>query len=176
MGSSTGVESELGAEALGLGPAQPQERVAVGAHPGQAVEAGAPQQVEQHGLGLVVGGVAGEHVGRQHGVARGPGPGLEVRARLDGGAAATSNAAPNRAAAADDLGLVGRARAAGRGRRGRRSPRARPTRQHEERQRVGAAGDRAGDRGAGRGKRAARDQEVSQASGARRLRTRAIHC
>ena len=34
-------------------------------HPSQAVEAGAAQQVEQHRLGLVVGGVAGEHVGRQ---------------------------------------------------------------------------------------------------------------
>ena len=36
----------------------------------------APQQVEEHGLGLVVAGVAGEHVGGQHAVAGGPGPGL----------------------------------------------------------------------------------------------------
>ncbi len=53
------------------------------AHAGQAVEAGAPQEVEQDGLGLVVGGVAGEDVGGQHGVAGGPGPGLEVGAGGD---------------------------------------------------------------------------------------------
>ena len=65
----------------GSRPAQGEERMArAGPDAGQAVEAGAPQQVEQHRLGLVVGGVAGEDVGREHGVPGGPGPGLQVRA------------------------------------------------------------------------------------------------
>ena len=38
-----------------------------------------PQEVEQHGLGLIVGGVPGEDVGRQDGVAGRPRPGLQVR-------------------------------------------------------------------------------------------------
>ena len=56
---------------------RPARRFADAAH---AVEAAAPQQVEQDRLGLVVGGVAGERVARQHGAARGARPGFEVRA------------------------------------------------------------------------------------------------
>ena len=68
------------------------------AHAGEAVEAGAAQQVEQHRLGLVVGGVAGEHVGRQRRVAGRAGPGLEVRARRRPRHARARNAAPKRVA------------------------------------------------------------------------------
>ena len=58
-----------------LVPAQAEDRPpGAGGDPGQAVEAGAPEEVEQDRLGLVVGGVAGEDVGRQHPVAGGPGP------------------------------------------------------------------------------------------------------
>ena len=53
------------------------------AHAGEPVQAGAPEEVEEHGLGLVVGGVAGEGVGRQDGVASGAGPCLQVRTRFD---------------------------------------------------------------------------------------------
>ena len=80
--------------------------------------AGAAQQVEQHRLGLVVGGVAGEHVRRAapRSGPRGPGP-------RGSGPASTStrsarNAAPKRAAARrDHVGLGRRARPAARGRR-----------------------------------------------------------
>ena len=47
-----------------LGAAQRQQRAAVAAHAREAIEAGAAEQVQQHGLGLVVGGVAGEDIGR----------------------------------------------------------------------------------------------------------------
>ena len=48
---------------------------------GQARAARAPQQVQHHGLGQVVAGVPGEHVGGQRAVPGGPGPGLQVRPR-----------------------------------------------------------------------------------------------
>ena len=70
-----------------------------GPHAGQPVEPGAPQEVEQHGLGLVVGRVAGQDVGRQDGVARGPGPGLEVRPRRRPRPARRGTPAPKRPAA-----------------------------------------------------------------------------
>ena len=41
------------------------------------------QEVDQDGLGLVVGGVAGEHVRREDAEPGGTGPRLEVRAGLD---------------------------------------------------------------------------------------------
>ena len=53
---------------------------AAGPHRRQARAAEPRSRLQQHRLGLVVGGVAGEHVGRQRGVAGGAGAGLEVRA------------------------------------------------------------------------------------------------
>ena len=81
-----------------------------GAHAGEPVEAGPPQQVEQHGLGLVVGGVAEQRRrGRgPRGGRRGPGPRGWARARPRRRSA--RNVAPKRsAAAADDVGLGRRA-------------------------------------------------------------------
>ena len=73
---------------------------------GEPVEPGAPQQVEQHGLGLVVGGVAGEHVGRQRGVAGPPGARLEVGPGLDRRPRTARNAgAEPRRRRRDDVGL-----------------------------------------------------------------------
>ena len=126
---------------------------------GQPVEAGAAEQVEEHGLGLVVGGVAGEHVGGQRRVAGPAGPRLEVGAGRHASPAPTRKAAPNRAATSATTSASARRagpqavvdvdggdRAAG------------LDREHEQRQRVGAAGDRAGDGGAGRRERAAGQQ------------------
>ena len=45
---------------------QCEDRAAVAAHPAETVQAGAPHQVEQHRLGLIVSGVAEERVVRQH--------------------------------------------------------------------------------------------------------------
>ena len=59
--------------------AQGQQRPAfVSPHTGKTLDAGAPEQVDQHRLGLVVRGMTGQHAGRQGGVAGGPGPGLQV--------------------------------------------------------------------------------------------------
>jgi hypothetical protein len=69
----------------GVGSTQPQEGPrGPRAHTGQTARCGTAQQVDEHGLGLVVGCVPGEHAGGQHGVARRPGPGLEIRAVAHG--------------------------------------------------------------------------------------------
>ena len=67
----------VGAQRRGLGPAQGEQRPGrCRAHRRQPVEPGAAQQVDQHRLGLVVGGVAGERRRRAARPAgrRGPGP------------------------------------------------------------------------------------------------------
>ena len=80
-GVDDGLESEVGTEPVGLGPAQPDDRVPrAGRQGGEAVDPGAPQEGEQHGLGAVVGGVAGGVVGWEHGAAGGASAGLEVGA------------------------------------------------------------------------------------------------
>ena len=77
-------EVEVGAELTGLGSAEGEDRLGGRApHPGQAVEGGAPEEVDEDGLGLVVGGVAGEHAGREGRVSRRAGPGFEVGAVSD---------------------------------------------------------------------------------------------
>ena len=136
-----------------------------GVEAGEAVEAGAAEQVEQHGLGLVVGGVAGEHVrraaprsGRARARASRFGPGGRPRP------APPRKAAPKRAAAVgDDVGL-------------RRRTRPQPVvdvdggdvaprldGQHEQRERVGAAGHRAGRPAVpGRRERAPRRTQVAR--------------
>ena len=111
---------------------------------GEAVEPGAAQQGEQHRLGLVVGGVAGACVGRQHARSGRPGPGPRGRARRRPSTRSARNAAPNRPPRPrDDVGLGGRPGpqpvvdvhrgdvAAGR------------DGQHQQRERVGAARHRA---------------------------------
>ena len=103
-------EPEVDAQRTGLGPPQAEQRMALGRHAGQPVDAAASQQVDEHGLGLVVGGVAGEHAvpaaprrGR-----RAPGPRGWARDRRR--PVRPRNAAPKRrAAAAHDLGLGCRA-------------------------------------------------------------------
>ena len=87
---------------LAAGPGSGGDR---GTHAAEAVEPGAAHQVEQHRLGLVVGGVAEQRVGGEHGVAGGPGPGLEVRARLDVTRSARNAAPKPSAAVAHHLGL-----------------------------------------------------------------------
>ena len=71
-----------GPERPRLGPAKTDDRMAARAHAAETVEAGATQQVEKNGLGLVVGRVTGEDIGRQDGEPGFACPRLEVRARL----------------------------------------------------------------------------------------------
>jgi hypothetical protein len=80
-----GLEPHVDTQSQGLAPAQPPDRAPHRVHTHQPVEPGAAQQVQQHGLGLVVGRVAGQRVGRQRRVPGRPGPGLEVgpRAHVD---------------------------------------------------------------------------------------------
>ena len=75
-------QPQLPAQRHRLGVAEVEQRTAIAAHARQPVQACPPQEVEEHGLGLIVGRVTGEDVGGQRGVARGAGPGLEVRACL----------------------------------------------------------------------------------------------
>ena len=101
---------------------RPQDRpTLVGSHAGQAVEAGAPQQVEQHGLGLVVGGVA--RAARPAAAPRSgrPGPGPRGSGPASTSTRSARNAAPNaRRPRPHDLGLGARRRRAARDRRGPR--------------------------------------------------------
>src|SRR5260370_1105 len=57
--------------------------VGAGGQAREAVEACAPQQVQEDGLGLIVGRVTGEDVGGERGMASGPGTSLEIGPRLD---------------------------------------------------------------------------------------------
>src|SRR5207237_9032888 len=77
-------EPHLRAQAARLGPAQADDRVASGAHACQPVEARAPQEVQEHGLGLVVGRMSREDVGGEHGESSLAGALLEVGTRLHG--------------------------------------------------------------------------------------------
>ena len=100
-GSRDRVQAHGRAHGPGLGPPQPEQRVArARAHGGQAVEPGAAQQVDQHRLGLVVHGVAGGHVrgaGRRSGrpgpAPRGWGPSADRRPARPGTARRTRRAA-----------------------------------------------------------------------------------
>ena len=142
-------QAEVLAQRPGLAPAQAEQRVAVGPHAGQPVEPGAPQEVEQHRLGLVVGRVAGEHVGRRARRSgppgrgpRGSGPGAtstrSARKRHRSGRRRPARPRPRpRAGPQPVVDVDGRHPAAG------------GDGQHEEGERVGAAGDGAGDRRAG---------------------------
>ena len=152
------LEPDGRAELPGLPPAQPAQRAAAGRHAREPVEAGAAEQVEQHRLGLVVGRVPGEHVGRQGAVAGRPGPGLDVGPGRHRDALGPERGAVLGRGAPHDLGL---------GRRpgpqpvvdvDRGDPAAGPHRQHEQRQRVGPAGHGAGHLRAGRGEVAPGEQ------------------
>ncbi len=118
-------QCERAAQGHGLGPAQGEQGRAAGAHRRQAGQRGAAQQVEQHGLGLVVGGVAGEHARGQHAVAGLAGAGLQVGPVGDGHRLGAERAPEECGVGRDHLGLVGENRRAGRGRRGWPSPPAR---------------------------------------------------
>ena len=133
----------------------PRSRPAAGASsgwrsgrmPAQPVEPRAPEQRQQHRLGLVVGGVAEQRVRREHGVAGRPGPGLEVAPGVDLDALGAERGAE----AARRVGDQRRPRRSLPG----RSPwstwtavtsRPASTGEHEQGERVGAARHRARDR------------------------------
>ena len=151
-------QAEVPAERPGLAPAQAEQRPADGPHAGQPVEPGAAQEVEQHGLGLVVGCVAGQDVGRQRGVAGGPGAGLQVRPRRDLDPHGAEGRAEALGRVRHDVGLIVAAGAQPVVDVDRRHSRARGDGQDQQRQRVGAARHRAGDLGAG-GREPAAGQE-----------------
>ncbi|CAB4557131.1 unannotated protein [freshwater metagenome] len=72
-------QPERRAERVRLVASQREQRSRrAGPHPGEPVEAGAAQQVDEDRLGLVVRGVPGEDVGRQHGEPGGSCPSLQV--------------------------------------------------------------------------------------------------
>ena len=125
-GSSTTVMPNDVAEPDGRGPAQAEDRApGAGTHPGQTRARRAAQQVDQHGLGLVVGGVPGQHVGGQHRVAGVAGPRFQVRPdrdvdRLGSGTLHRTGRRPRPRRRPRRPN-----RAAGRGRRAPRSPRSR---------------------------------------------------
>ena len=100
--------------------------VGSGPHPGQAVHAGAPEQVDQHGLGLVVRGVPGGGAGAEGRVAGLAGPRLEVGAVGHVHPHGPERRAEPGGGVGHDLGLARPTRDAARGRRGRRSPHSRP--------------------------------------------------
>ena len=74
-------------------------------HAAQAVESGAAQQVQQHGLGLVVGRVAGEDVGREHREPCLAGPGLEIGTGVDGGLLGPKGSVEPRRGGGNEVGL-----------------------------------------------------------------------
>jgi len=83
------IEVQGGAEQVRFVAAQPEERaVRTGSHRRQARRAASAEQCQQHRFRLVVGRVAGERVGPEQLVASCSGPGLEVRAVVEFGAAA----------------------------------------------------------------------------------------
>ena len=51
------------------------------AHAGEAIESAPAQQVDQHGLGLIISGVAGQDVDGKHAISGGAGARLDVGAR-----------------------------------------------------------------------------------------------
>ena len=80
-----GMETEPRAQVVGLGTAQGENRVArPRAHCRQTVGGGAPQQVEENRLRLIVGRVAGGGVGREDPEPGRPRPCLKVGPGTDG--------------------------------------------------------------------------------------------
>ena len=75
-------EPDLPTQHPRLGAAQPDDRMPAWPHSGQAVESGTAQEVQQHGLRLVVGRVPSEDVGREHREPRLASPGLEIGPRF----------------------------------------------------------------------------------------------
>ena len=60
------VQAELRAQVVGLGPAQPEYRVpGPGAHRRESISSGTTEQVQEDGLCLIVGRVAGGGTGRE---------------------------------------------------------------------------------------------------------------
>jgi hypothetical protein len=74
----------IGAQPCRLGSPQAEQWAALGAHRGEAVDAGASEQGEEHGLGLVVSGVSGQDTGRQGGVTGLAGAGFQIRPGSNG--------------------------------------------------------------------------------------------
>ena len=63
-------EAELGAEVLGLATPQPDDGMRPArAHRGQTIGTGTASEIDQNGLGLIIGGVAEEGIRAEHGAA-----------------------------------------------------------------------------------------------------------
>jgi hypothetical protein len=75
------VQPEVRAQRVGVPAAQPADGPDARVEPGQPVERSAPQHVEEHGLGEVVGRVAEQRAVGQRAGAGGAGAGLEVGTR-----------------------------------------------------------------------------------------------
>ncbi|HEX4175447.1 MAG TPA: hypothetical protein VHY81_05965 [Acidimicrobiales bacterium] len=140
------VESRGTAEAMRLAAAEAENGVPEsGRHAGEPVRAGAAQQVDQDGLRLVVHGVAGRDVVGEDAEPGGAGAGLEVGTGLHGHGLRLEMRADLGCCGGDDVGFVGRPGtqavvdmdgghvASGGGG------------EDEKRDRVGPAGDRAGE-------------------------------
>ena len=119
-GSSTGDETELGAQPAGVGAPQGEQRPGrAGRHRRQPVEPGPAEQVDEQRLGPVVGGVPGQRTGGQRATAGSAGPCLQVGARGDVGRRRRGTARRALAARADCSRRPRfSTRAGGRGRRG----------------------------------------------------------
>ena len=141
-------QTELVAQRPRLAPTEAEERVPFGVHGRETVESRAPHEVEQDGLGLVVGGVPSERVGRENRVARLARPRFEVRARAHRRAGRDERGTEAGRGRSYDAGLaVGpRPQAVVDVHRGHLATRL--TREHEEGEGVGAARDGAGHAGA----------------------------
>ena len=154
------------AEPMGLGSAEPEDRLAVARpHSGQAGCSAAPEQSEQRCFGLIVGGVSRQRVGSEHPAAGGSGPGLQVRSVGEFDALAAERRAEPTGDHSGPLGIVD----------GRRAQTVidvngvhTATRRHGEgdhRCRIRAAGQRADDVGSRRWKRAASEQVGQEFTG-----------
>jgi hypothetical protein len=75
------------------------------AHAPEAVETRAPKKVQEDRLGLIVRGVAGQHIARKDAVPRRSGPGLEVGPELYGDAPGLEGRTESRRRSRDHLGL-----------------------------------------------------------------------
>ena len=73
------LDPEVGAQLAGFAASDGPQRSTAGVVAGEAVEARTAEQVEEHGLGLVIGGMPGEHLAGQGVVASPPGTGFQVR-------------------------------------------------------------------------------------------------
>lgn len=100
-------EPQRSDESFGLFAAQPQDWMApTESHADKAVRSRTAHEVEQHGLSLVIGGVAGCDLGRQRGKTRRAGARLQVRTRRDLDAQRGERGSDRVGVTADDVGFL----------------------------------------------------------------------